>query len=325
MVTAGLVRGWAGAAALVLFLGGGSTLRARAEEGMFEPRFREGKAGDVLVKGEPGLLRGNLDAFVDLSEAALDMAWSAPAEQELRDALETGFDAANEADRKAFLDLVTPAASLREKGRAGDTEALKAGQRAFVIALDRRIHAAPREKAHRLVTEGLEKSQRAVWKGIPAVRASAADAWLEAGLFLVGLGRNERLEPTDGQRAALTEELDLALHGQPEAVRERLRQFHRTWLLVKARWDQAAAARRFAMRWEAVRLFARLLPPERAITVVQGPELSDYAREAARVAARFAAYDAWSNAARQPEAALETLKKGLDLPEPAPEHVLLYR
>ena len=328
MATFGFVRGRAGAAARLLvlvLLCAGALPSATGEEGMFEPRFREGKAGDVLVKGEPGLLRGNLDAFVDLSEAALDIAWPAAGEQDLRDALETAFSAASETERKAFLDLVTPAASLREKGRAGDTDALRAGQRAFVIALDRRINAAPREKAHRLVTDALERSQRAVWKGIPAIRAGAADAWLEAGQFLVGLGRNERLEPTEGQRSALLEELDLALHGQPEAVRERLRQFQRTWLLVKARWDQAGDARRFAMRWEAVRLLARLLPAERALTVVQGPELTDYAREAARVASRFVAYDAWANVTRHPEVALEALKKGLELPEPVPEHVLLYR
>lgn len=292
---------------------------------MFEPRYREGKPGDLLVKGEPGLLRGNLDAFVDLSEAALDLAWPARDEQELRDALETAFSAADEEGRKTFLELVTPVTMLREKGRTGDIEGLKAGERAFVIALDRRIHAAPRERQNRLVTDGIEKSQRAAWKGIPAIRTSAADAWLEAGLLLVGLGRNERLEPTDGQRSALTEELDLALHGQPEAVRERLRLFHRMWLLVQARWDQAPDARRFALRWEAVRLLARLLPEDKSITVVPGPALADYSREAARVAARFAAYDAWGNVARHPELVLEAFKKGLDLPDPVPEHVLLYR
>jgi hypothetical protein len=325
MATSGFVRTWAGAAALLLLVGAVRPLPARGEEGMFEPRFREGKPGDVLVKGEPGLARGNLDAFIDLTEAALDMAWPARDEQELRDALETAFYAAGEDGRRAFLELVRPVTSLREKGRSGDIEGLRAGQRAFVIALDRRIHSAPREKQHRLVTEGIEKSQRAVWKGIPAIRASAADAWLEAGLLLVGLGRNERFEPTDGQRSALQEELDVGLHGQAEAVRERLRLFHRTWLFVKARWDQATDARRFALRWEAVRLLARLLPPEKTVTVVPGPSLADYSREAARVAAQLPAYDAWSNAARHPELVLEALKKGLELPEPLPEHVLLYR
>lgn len=317
-------RRWLGGAALLaaaLGLGG----PARAEERMFEPRFREGKAGDVLVVGEPGLLRGNVDAFVDLTEAALDLAWSEKGEQDLRDALETAFGAWKEEERRSFLGLVTPVAALREKGKAGDTAALNAGKRAFVIALDQRIHAAPRDKVHRLVTEGIERSQRALWKGIPAIKGAAADAWLEAGLLLVGLGRNERPEPTEGQRTTLTDELDLGLHPQPEALRERLRLFHRSWLWIKARWDQASDAKRFALRWEAVRLVARLLPPEKALVVVEGPELADYAREAARVAERIGAFDAWSNLARHPEAVLEALKKGLDLPDTAPDQTLLLR
>jgi hypothetical protein len=316
---------WAAAGALLVVLATLGPGSVRAAEGMFEPRFREGKPGDVLVKGEPGLVRGNLDAFIDLTETSLDLAWAEKGEQDLRDALETAFGAWKEAERRAFLDLVSPAAALREKGKGGDTDALKAGKRAFVIALDQRISAAPREKANRLVTEAIERSQRAVWRGIPAIKGSAADAWLEAAVFAVGLGRNEKFVPTDGQRTTVAEELDLALHPQPEPVRERLRLFHRTWLLVKARWDLAPEPRRFAIRWEAVRLLARLLPPDKALTVVQGPELSDYAREAARVAAKTGAFDAWSNVARQPEALLEALKKGLDLPDTTPDQTLLFR
>jgi hypothetical protein len=43
---------------------------------MYEPRFREGKPGDVLADATSPLLRGDLDAFVDLFEAAYDVALS---------------------------------------------------------------------------------------------------------------------------------------------------------------------------------------------------------------------------------------------------------
>lgn len=292
---------------------------------MVEPRFREGRPGDVLVKGEPSLLRGHLDAFVDLSEASFDLCFAAPTEQALRDALELSFGGWKAAERSAFLELVTPLTGLREKGRAGEIDALKAGLRAFWIALDRRISAAPREKAHRLLTEALERRQRAVWRGIPAIQGSAADAWLEATLFLSSLGRNEAFEPTAGQRQALETELDVGLHGQSEAVREKLRLVHRTWLLVKARWDDATVPQRLKLRFEAVRLLARLLPAGRTLEVGASGDLTVYAREAARVHEALSAYDAWSSAAQNPEAALQALTKGLELPDPLPEHSLLYR
>jgi hypothetical protein len=160
---------------------------------------------------------------------------------------------------------------------------------------------------------------------VPAIRQSAALAWLELTQLLVGLGRNEAFEPTEGQREAMLQSLDGHLHAQPEAVREHLRQAHRTWALVKARWDAATPARRFQLRWEAVGLLVSMLPPERALTLRPGPEPTDYVREAAAVAGRVSAYDAWFNVARQPAFTLDAVKKGLDLPEPTPKHMLLYR
>lgn len=298
---------------------------ASAEYGMFEPRFREGRPGDVLVPGSPGLLRGHLHGFVDLSEAAFDLAFAAADEQALRDALEERFASWAAPERAAFLDLVAPLTGLRDKGRGGDVEGMQAGLRAFWIALDRRIQAAPREAPNRLLTQALEKRQRATWKGIPAIHATAADSWLELTTFLVGLGRNESYEPTAGQRAAILEELDRALHPQPEALRERLRRSHRTWLLTKARWDGATQTQRYALRWQLVRLLARILGPARMAEPAVGSTPAHYAQAAADLAARMSPYDAWTNLARQPAATLEALLQGLELTEPLPEHALLYR
>lgn len=300
-------------------------LSAQAEHGMYEPRFREGSAGDVLVAGEPSLLRGHLDAFVDLTQAAFDLALWAPLEQEVRDGLELAFTSWKAPERQAFLDLVRPVASLRAKGRSGDTDGLKAGLRSFWIELDRRIQAAPREAAHRALTTALERRLRAVWPGVPPIQGSAAEAWLSATVLLVGLARNESYEPTVGQQETLRAQLDTELRGQPEALRERLRVFHRSWLLLQARWDAAPPAARFRLRWEALQLLARMCPAAQGFTPTLGPDPADYAREAAKVAARLTPYDAWSNLARQPAAVLEALTKGLDLPAAPPEHILLYR
>src|SRR5262245_23248459 len=99
MARAARWRRWLGTAALLAAVVGFGPA-AKAEERMFEPRFREGKPGDVLVKGEPGLLRGSVDAFVDLSEASLDLAWSEKGEQEVRDAVETAFGTWKEEERR---------------------------------------------------------------------------------------------------------------------------------------------------------------------------------------------------------------------------------
>ena len=74
-----------------------------------------------------------------------------------------------------------------------------------------------------------------------------------------------------------------------------------------------------------MRLLARLLPSDRAYEPKSGPDPSDYVREAAEVAARTSAFDAWRNVARTPALALEVLTKSLVLTEPAPRHMLLYR
>jgi hypothetical protein len=134
-----------------------------AEHGMFEPRYREGSGGDTLAQGPPPLLRGHVDGYIDLLEASFDLGLGAADEQALRDAVEVTFGSWNGNDRQAFLELSQPIAGLRVKGRAGDLAGLEAGQRAFLIALDRRIQAAPRDKPYRLVTEALERGQRTAW------------------------------------------------------------------------------------------------------------------------------------------------------------------
>ena len=64
-----------------------------------------------------------------------------------------------------------------------------------LLESDRRIQVAPRDKPYRLVTEALERHQRTTWKGVPAIRHGAAQAWLELTRMLVALGREDVVLP----------------------------------------------------------------------------------------------------------------------------------
>ena len=70
---------------------------------LYAPTFRPGAATDVLVPGRPALTRGDVDAFVDLFEAAFDLSLPLAEEQDLRDRIEVDFEKAdNEACRRTL-------------------------------------------------------------------------------------------------------------------------------------------------------------------------------------------------------------------------------
>ncbi len=298
--------------------------RTAAEEAMYDPVFREGKPGDVLVKGTPPLHRGNLDAFVDLTEAAFDVAIAASDEQALRDTLEVGFGAAVTDKREGFLSVVRPVESIRESLRKGDADAARAGFEAFRRAVDQRLRDLPSSRANVLLERILARRHEVAWQGTPEIHATAADAYVDLAAFVTSLGRNETVEPTSGQRDALRKDLDAAFRAKEAPLRERLRQAHRRWIYVKARWRAADDARRFRMRWEAVKTVAHALPIEKQHPVTEGSTLADYAKEAAAVAAPIGAFDALGNVAREPVALFEALERGLEVPKDLPEAILLY-
>jgi hypothetical protein len=299
---------------------------AGAEAGwMFEPVFRTPRAGDVLHDGPPPLLRAQLDAFVDLLEAAFDLSVPASHEQRLRDALEVAYGRGNALSREGFAGLVAPLASLRQRARAGDRAGVEDGLSRFRRALDHAIAAEPQARAHVLVTEILKERQRTAWPGSPPVNGAAAGAWLEIAEFLASLGRNQDVVLTAGQRAELERDLSALLHGRDERVRRRVHEAHRLWSRVKAEWDAADTGRRTALRWAAVGLLGGLLPEERRIEVHSDGDLRAYARVAASLAGRETPFDAWANVAANPPLVLETLDPWLG---PAPEgedESLLYR
>jgi hypothetical protein len=299
---------------------------ARAEEEwMFDPTFREGSGSDVLLEGPPPLLRAQLDGFVDLMEAAFALALAPDAEQALRDAYETWYAKSTETERVAFATLVAPRTALAAAARRGEAGVLDEGLQAFRRALDQRLSAAPGIVPHRLVRDLLVERQATPWPGMPPVHAPAAAAWLEMVEFLVSLARNEDFEPTTGQVEALGRELAAPLHGLDLPIRTRLRDVYRTWLRLEADWDRADVGRRLALRWKALDLLARALPPERRIAVGKPGDLQTYARAAAALARTQSGYEAWSNFARQPAAVFEIVDAWLGPLPASRDHVLLYR
>lgn len=291
----------------------------------FDPRFRGGAPSDELVGGATVLSRGHLNAFVDLFESAFDVALPHGTEAMLRRELTAGFRKADDASRKRFLALVDNIVEIRRCARCCNGRGVRTCLRAFRRAVDRRLQEQPDDPAHRILRHVLERRHAVVWLGTPEVKDLAAEAYLETVVFVASLGRGEAVRLSPGQRSALKDYLDRDLRRLPERVRDRLARSHRQWLLVKARWDRGRDERRLAMRWQAVRLMARLVPKAGGHTVGEGTDLAAYDREAARIRSADRAFDALTALARNPELLQQALDDGLELSRGAPEFTFMYR
>ena len=295
------------------------------EAWMFDPDFRAGRPSDVLHEGPPVLLRAQVDAYVDLVEAAFELALRPEDEQALRDALEIEYGTADGARRAALADLVAPCAALRARARAGDAAALSTGLAVFRVALDQRMTAAPGTETHQVLRRALARLTETQWPGTPPLSVAAGDAWLAMVEFVSSLGRNEDVEPTEGQRETVRRELALALQNAPVDLRERLRNAPAAWLRTKAAWDASDIVRRLALRWKAVGLLVRALPRERRIQVEERGDLPTYARAGEAVARTQSAYEAWANLASHPAEVLDLLDAWLGSIAQGEDHILLYR
>lgn len=291
----------------------------------FDPRFRTGAPSDELVGGTHVLARGHVNAFIDLFEASFDVALPSKSEALLRRELQSSFQRADGAGRKAFLDLVDNIVEIRHCARCCNGRGVRACLRAFRRAVDERLRKNPEDPAHRILRHVLERRHTVVWLGIPEVKDLAAEAYLETVLFVASLGRDEPLRLSPGQISALKDYLDRDLRRLSERLRDRLARSHRDWLLVKARWDRGRDERRLAMRWQAVRLMARLVPKTGGHEVGEGADLGAYRREAARIRAADRGFDAVTALARNPELLHQALDDGLALQRGVPEFTFMYR
>jgi hypothetical protein len=266
---------------------------------MFDPRFREGAASDVLVEGEQPLLRGTVDAFVDLLEVWHDVTLSASEEQSLRDAIETAWPKMAEGDRRWFVrqaaarDRMRPAAD-------GKTLADPATARGYLDAfgrdLDARVAAAPGRAWASVVTRALDrKASPFSPTPAPVISVAALDAFEEMAGFLVSIARNDAAVPTDGQKIAVRPSVRKTVDATSGVVRKHYARLPRLWALAKSKWDRADDAGRLRFRWSVVRLFRRIakLPVPEGTVVV---DLPGYAQSASEVAAAINAADAYTSA-----------------------------
>jgi hypothetical protein len=310
------------AAALLLL-----ALPAVAEEGqkMFDPRFREGAPSDAIYVGPPRLSRGHLNAYVDMFEAAFDLALPAKVEQNLRDALEKSFEAGLPGEREALLATSDTIVALRRQARCCNWSGVRASLRQFRADVDKRLRGKPKSEVSRIIAYALHRRHEVVWLGEPEVKQLSADAYLEMALFLASLGRNEAIVLTPGQASALQDYLGGELCKLDCCCRKRLAAAHRIWLRIKARWDRGRDSRRLALRWEAVRLLARLVPKTGGMKICVGPDAKAYAREASKVAAADRAFDAVTGLARNPKPMMEAFMKGLALDPKCPPCTFMLR
>ncbi len=299
--------------------------RAPTSEPMFEPCFRPGAPSDVLVSGPPTLARGHLNAFMDLLETAFDLSVPQATEQELRDALETEYEALGKGEREVLIELVARMPHIKDAARAGERDTVTQGLNAYRTALDGRLRRAPARASSLVLERVLARRTATAWPGDPAIHGSAADAWMELTQFLLRLAVNEIEGPTPGQIEAMTERLGEELRGRPHAERVVLKDAHRLWLRVKAAWDTADSAARTRMRWAAVKLLNDLLPEERRLVLTDGRDLPGYAAEARRVRQGLDRFQAYGLLARNPVLIRPVLESEFGIEGAGPAYSFLFR
>jgi hypothetical protein len=267
---------------------------------MVDPRFREGRAADILVKGAAPLLRGTVDAFVDFLEAWHDITLAAAEEQTIRDAIETSWPTMTDEDRQWFSrqgaarDRMRPAPGTT--AAAADPETAKGYLDAFGREFDARVAASPNGPWATVVRKALErKSTPFSMSPMPAVSVAALDAFEEMVQFLVTLARNDATPPTEGQRIAVRPSVRRAMDASGVVVHGRYARMPRLWSLVKATWDRSDDAGRLRFRWSVVKLFRRIakLPLPQGTLVL---DLPGYAQMANEVSIAINAPDAYTSA-----------------------------
>jgi hypothetical protein len=280
---------------------------------MFDPRFREGRPSDPLAPGERPLLRGTLDAFVDLVEGSMEVALLPDEEQQLRDAIETAWPKATEAERQWFDDQARRRAELRTMLATGASpEVVRQKLAEAGGAIDARLAHDPKGAWHAILLAVRARRDEVLAPGTPPISRADVEALESLVDFLVCVARNDGTAPTSGQheqeRAALLE--TMAKSGA--LVRGRYDRMHRLWLIAKARWDAADDIGRLRLRGAVLMWFrplAGLGPVERGLAL----DLRTYAALAAEVRAKLSVFDAYHGAITAPGKAIEVLLEGLGL------------
>lgn len=286
---------------------------AKGDGRMFDPQFREGRAGEVLVEGEVPLHRGILDAFVDVLEGTQDVGLTLADETSLRDEIENAWPTMPERERRWFdqvsvdFDKLRPAA-----GASADAAAVRTFGDAFSAALAERTAGAKKGWPAVVARVLARKADTFSAEPAPAVTGNALDAFEELAVFLVCVARNSELAPTEGQRLAVRPQLRATMDASGPAVRRVYARMHRFVAFVKARWDRADETGRLKLRWavlKSFRLIAKLPVPSGPVVL----DLPGYASMAAEVAAAMNVPDAYASVFANPGDLLGAVLAGLGL------------
>ncbi len=284
-------------------------------ERMQDPRFREGNPAEVLVEspadGVP-LLRASVDAYVDLIEAAYDLAFSPSQEQEMRDAVESAYPRWSVESKRFLRSAGARKASVTEAFARGDAASAQASLAAFASSLAARIAVAPAVAWHLPVRAAKARRETVFSPGETPVSLNAANAYEQTVLFLLGAGRNEDPAVTPGQSQAVRSDLAKAMGLSGAVVRRHYARLHRLWLILEARWDASDDDARLRMRWAAVGLLRRLAGMAPLAASAKG-DLRAYAASAAEVAAAMPRFDAYAAATLEPQAVIGTVLEGLGM------------
>jgi hypothetical protein len=291
---------------------------------MFDPQFREGKAGEVLVEGEVPLQRGILDAFVDTLEATQDVGLTLTDETALRDEIENAWPTMPEAEKRWFDQVSVDFDKLRPaQGAAADANAMRAFAASFSPALSDRVSGAKKGWGAVVARVLARKAETFSAEPAPAVNGNALDAFEELAVFLVGVARNTEQVPTEGQRLAVRPQVRATMDASGAVVRRVYARMHRFVAFVKARWDAADEAGRLKVRWAVLQAFRRIA----RLPVPQGPVLIDlpgYAVMAGEVAAALNLPDAYASVFANPGELVGAVLSGFGLDPKDPEPAIGY-
>lgn len=282
---------------------------------LFDPRFREGRAVDVLASGDDPLLRGAIDAFLDLVEAATDTTLPEAEEQALRDGVEAGWKKAPAEDRALIDGSVATRERVRAAVRSGDASSARASIGAFADALATRAAAKPTGGWQAVVRRaGARRLETFTASGEPVVSLAAVDSLEELLGFCASLARNDGARVTDGQRLAVrSERLRPAIDGADATLRRRAAAMRRFWALVKARWDAADIDTKLRIRWSTTELARAIAKLPAVAAEVKGEGLPGYARAATQVADALPVFDAYTNFFANFDAVIESFVVGFGM------------
>ncbi len=214
----------------------------------------------IVVPGDVALYGRDQIAFVELFARAFDLGLGAPERERLADALAHHVRDVGPLERQRWLALIDAHEQVDADEAVGRGDAVNAALERFRIDLDALLAVHPEGALQRSVAQVLDLARTATWPGQPPLDGISASAYVEAARFVAGLGRNERIVLTEGQRRTLEEHLRAQLAGRDAKDRDALREVASLWNRVRRTWGTLSPTARLRARGTAAVLLVRLVP-----------------------------------------------------------------